>query len=419
MQGLFFAEERMGTTEREINRQFEAIAAMAAEIIPADELRLRLKRSLECNAPLRIKYGIDPTNPDVHIGHLVPCRMIRTFQDLGHTAVLIIGDYTARIGDPSGLDAERPPLSVEQIAANVERYAEQLFSVVDKRRAEVHKQSDWFGRLELDETIRLLSRFSVAQMLAHETFRSRLESAARLGLHELVYPVLQAYDSVRVRADVEIGGTDQMFNCLCGRDLQRSNGFDPQIVVTVPLLMGPDRRKMSKSLGNHIAVTLEAREIVGRVMSTPDDLLEQYVTLSTNWSVKQRRRAMTDLNAGRIHPRDLKLEVAKNVATQLRGEAEAHKAVDEFERVFREGAAPDDMVRQTVADAGVTIIDLLVTTGMAISKSEARRLVEQGGVRLDGTVVDSVDTLVRVDHGGSRLLKVGKRRFLELVSDRP
>ena len=397
--------------DREVERQVRLIAGRVAEIVPEEELRAKIRHSLLVSTPLRVKYGIDPTNPDIHIGHLVPCRVLRLFQDLGHTAVLIIGDYTARIGDPSGRNAERPGLSEQQVTENMRLYAEQLFSVVDPDRAEVCYQSEWFADITLDETLRMLARFSIAQMLAHDTFRRRLDDGGRLSLHELVYPAMQAHDSVQVGADVEIGGTDQKFNCLCGRDMQRSLGQSPQVVVTVPLLKGPDGQKMSKSLDNHVPVSASAREIIGRVMSVPDELLEQYITLATDWTDSRRAEAVASLSGG-ANPRDVKLSVARAIAGGLVGESEAKAAADEFVSVFSRGAPPTDLRWFEVRAGTIGIIDLLTRSGLASSRSEARRLVEQGGVRVDDCQVRGLDQEVRGDRGKERILRVGRRRFL-------
>ncbi|MFW5684194.1 MAG: tyrosine--tRNA ligase [Spirochaetota bacterium] len=400
--------------EPSIEEQLAEIRGRTAEIIPEDELARKLERAARERRPLRVKYGIDPTNPDIHIGHLVPCRVIRAFQDLGHTAVLIVGDYTARIGDPTGRNAERPPLDEEAIARNMERYAAQLFTVVDESRAELHYQSSWFAGMHLADTLRLLASFSTAQMLSHETFRARLDGGNRLSLHELLYPVLQAYDSLQIQADVEIGGTDQRFNCLCGRDLQRNAGEEPQVVVTVPLLPGADGRKMSKSLGNHIPLAASADEAVGRVMAVPDELIETYARLTTGWSIQETDALLEALRAGTLHPRDAKLRVARAVAASLRGTVEADRAVHEFERVFSRGGRPAQVEQLRLEGASAPIIELLVDNGLAASRSEARRLVAQGAVSLDGVRVTAIEHEIALT-SEPQLLRVGKRRFRELT----
>ena len=397
--------------DREVDRQVRSIAGRVAEIFPEAELRARIRQSILTSTPLRVKYGIDPTNPDIHIGHLVPCRVLRLFQDLGHKAVLIIGDYTARIGDPSGRNAERPGLSEHQVSDYMKLYTDQLFSVVDPDRAEVRYQSEWYADMSLDDTLRILAKFSVAQMLVHDTFRRRLDDGSRLSLHELVYPTLQAHDSVQVSADVEIGGTDQKFNCLCGRDMQRALSQSPQVVVTVPLLMGPDGQKMSKSLENHIPVSASARDVIGRVMSIPDELIEHYITLATDWTDARRAEALAKLSGG-ANPRDVKLAVARTIADGLAGESDAEAAVNEFVSVFSRGALPADLAWLEVGVRRIGIIDLLACTGLASSKSEARRLVKQGGVRVDDRRVRGVDEEVIGESGDERIVRVGRRRFL-------
>ena len=407
------------TVEQEVRRQLDVVASHAAEIVPEDELATMLRASVEEGRALRVKYGIDPTNRHVHIGHLVPCRALRALQELGHTAVLIVGDYTARIGDPTGRNAERPPLSDEEIRENTDRYAGQLFTVIDENRAELHYQSSWFTGMRLDEVLRLLASFSVAQMMAHETFRARLDHGNRLSLHELIYPVLQAYDSLMVEADVEIGGTDQRFNCLCGRELQRSAGKRPQVVVTVPLLMGPDGRKMSKSMGNHIPLAMPAVEVVGKVMSVPDKLLPDYIRLAAGWSLEERAAALEGLRHGDRHPRDVKLAVAESVAAGLHGTASARRAVDEFERVFSRREAPEAMPEIEVAHRHVGIVDLVLLAALAGSRSEVRRLIEQGGVRIDGEPVADHAAVVELPAGQSRVLRVGRRRFVRMRAASP
>ncbi|MFW6214065.1 MAG: tyrosine--tRNA ligase [Spirochaetota bacterium] len=401
------------TIEQEVERQFLAITEQADEVVPEAELREKLHRSIASGTPLRVKYGIDPTNPSIHIGHLVPCRLIRTFQELGHRAVLIVGDYTAQIGDPTGRNKERPGLTQEEVTANMERYIDQLSVVVDVSQAEVHYQSEWFGSASLAKVLTVLSRFSVAQMLAHETFRSRIEAGTRLSLHELAYPVLQAEDSVQVTADVEIGGTDQRFNCLCGRDLQRASGLDPQVVITVPLLPGTDGAKMSKSMDNHISVELPATEIVGRVMSLADEWIPLYARLAVGWPRAKREQFITRIEAGALHPRDAKLELARAIAEELHGTQAAAKAVEEFERVFSRRDAPSEIAALAVNGTRRAVVEVLQEVGFAASKSEGRRLIAQGGVRIDGVRVEHVEAVINLTREGT-LVQVGKRRFVRV-----
>lgn len=403
------------TSFRAVEEQLAIIAGQAEQIVPEEELAGKLAASRRDGRPLRVKYGIDPTNPHIHIGHLVPCRLLRTFQDLGHTAVLIVGDYTARIGDPTGRNAERPSLSEDEVRANAALYADQLFTVIRRDAAEIHFQSSWFASFGTDDLLRLLAGFSVAGMLSHETFRRRLESGNRLSLHELTYPALQAYDSVVVRADVEVGGSDQLFNCLCGRDLQRARGESPQVVVTVPLLKGTDGAKMSKSLDNHIPLSLPPEDVVGRIMSISDALLPDYIRYATDWSSEERKAYAARLSG---EPREVKLAVARRVAAGLHGEEAAAAAVQHFERVFSRRQPPADMPELVLDGAAARIVDILVLSGLAATNSEARRLVAQGGVRIDGLVVTDFEHQPIPSPDSPAVLQVGRRRFLRLIGRR-
>jgi len=402
----------MGPKEQ-VEQQLQTIASQAGEIIPQAELRAKLCGSIESDRPLRVKYGIDPTNPSIHIGHLVPCRLLRTFQELGHQAVLIVGDYTAQIGDPSGRNKERPGLSEAEVKENMRRYIDQLSVVVDVATAEVHYQSEWLGNASLADTLRLFAGFSVAQMLAHETFRLRLDAGARLSLHELAYPVLQAEDSVQIKADVEIGRTDQRFNCLCGRDLQRMRDQEPQVVITVPLLPGTNGAKMSKSQDNHISVELPATEIVGRVMSVADEWIPLYAQLASGWQPAERARFAEQLDSGATHPRDAKLALARTIATELHGARAAEEAVAEFERVFVRRAAPNEIPIVDVDGTRRAVVEVVLEVGFVASKSEARRLITQGGVRVDGERVEHVEADIDLTTHDT-LLQVGKRRFVRI-----
>jgi len=408
-------EERdMNDVESEVRRQLEIITAGTAEVIPEDGLEKILARALKAQRPLRVKYGIDPTSPHVHIGHLVPCGKLRDFQDCGHTAVLVIGDYTARIGDPSGRDAERAPLSEDQVARNMKSYVDQLYRAVDPNRTEVRYQSEWFADMPLSDFVHLSARFSVAQLLAHETFRKRMEGDRRLSVHELLYPMMQAHDSVAIRADVEIGGTDQKFNCLCGRDLQKALGMASQVVLTVPLLMGSDGEKMSKSRDNHIPVSADAREMIGRIMAISDDLIPQYIMLASSWSREDRTALIHGFESGEEHPRGLKMRLARNIASRFHPPDRVAKAAREFQRVFAEGGAPDH-IRIFRCDPDTPMDRVLKAGGLAASTSEARRLISQGGVTVDGIRVNAFATPVGSLGAGSVILRVGRRRFVKVV----
>jgi tyrosyl-tRNA synthetase len=405
----------------DIARQLEMIKRGADEVIPLDEMERKLKQSAATGTPLRIKYGIDPTTPDVHIGHLVPLNKMRTFQDLGHVGVLIIGDYTAQIGDPTGLDESRAALSHDAVRANAERYVEQLGAVLDldEKKLEVHYQTEWFGPMTLQDVIALQAKFTFAQMMAHDTFRRRYEQGLPLSLHELMYPVLQAYDSVAIRADVELGATEQKFNILCGRDLQRFVGQEPQVAILNPILVGTDGvNKMSKSLGNTIAIQDPPGEKFGKVMSIPDEIIANYYEFATDCTLEELAEVRRTLQAKSVNPRDLKFELARRIVARFHGDAAARQAGAEFERIFKQKELPDEVPDVALApselESGkIWVVRLIVVAGMAKTSSEARRLIEGGGVRLGDERVADVD--MRWAPVDGTVLQVGKRRFARIV----
>ena len=399
---------------KEVERQLRLLEEGTVEIVPREELRSKLTESVRTGRPLRVKQGIDPTSPDVHIGHMVPYRKMRQFQDLGHEAVLIIGDYTARIGDPTGRNSERPPLDAEQVRENAETYTNQIFKIVDPDRAEVRRQSEWFDGVSLLDTVGLMAEFSVAQMLAHDTFRRRLDDGRRLSVHELLYPVLQAYDSVVVKADVELGGTDQKFNCLCGRELMRDRALEPQVVICMPLLPGSDGLKMSKSAGNHIPVTASAAEMYGKVMSLPDESITMYMMHCTGIAQEEIVDWERKLTGGTVNPKDAKMRVAYALAKVYHGHAAAETAANEFSRVFSADGLPDQIETRVWRRSATPICTLLKETGLVKSTSEGRRLVEQGGVSIDGVRITDPGYEFMKPGAGRTLLRVGKRRFLHL-----
>ncbi|MDH7489970.1 MAG: tyrosine--tRNA ligase [Anaerolineae bacterium] len=378
-----------------------------AEIIVKEELLQKLRSG----KPLRLKQGFDPSKPDLHIGHAVGLRKLRQLQDLGHQVVLIVGDWTAQIGDPSGRDESRTMLTPEEVKANAKTYMDQFFKIVDRSRTEVRWQSEWFGKFTLADVFNLTSRFTLAQMMAHETFRKRWESGSPLTLMELMYPLLQAYDSIAIQADVEFGGTDQKFNILAGRELQAMLGQRPQDVFLVPLLPGTDGRKMSKTFGNTVDLSMPPDQMYGKLMSISDDMLMDYLTLVTDIPDEELAQIATDLRAGTVNPRDVKMRLAREVVGYIHSPEAAARAEEEFVRVFQRRELPTDMPEFTVPPDGLNIVDLMVQAGTAATKSEARRLIQQGGVRLDDAVVDSVDRLVEPKDA---VLQVGKRRFVRL-----
>jgi len=381
------------------------------EVIVREELEERLRSGEK----LRLKQGFDPSKPDLHIGHAVGLRKLRQFQELGHEVILIVGDWTAQIGDPSGRDESRQMLTRDEVLANAETYMRQFFRVVDRDRTQIRWQSEWYDKFTLADVFDLTSRFTLAQMMAHETFRKRYDQGLPLSLMELMYPLLQAYDSVAIEADVEFGGTDQKFNNLAGRELQAAFGQRPQDVVLVPLLPGTDGRKMSKSFGNTIDLEDPPGEIYGKVMSLSDEVLFDYFWLVTDVpesELQEMQRALT----GGANPRDFKMRLAREIVAQLHGRAAALEAEREFVRVFQRREVPSDMP-EVVVVGGANIVEMMAETGLVKSKSEARRLIMQGGVYLDGERVQSVDSVVHVADGGS-VLRIGRRRFVRLLPSR-
>jgi tyrosyl-tRNA synthetase len=378
------------------------------------ELTAKLASAHKAGRKLRVKLGIDASGPDIHLGFAVPLRKLRQFQDAGHLAVLIIGDFTGSIGDPTGRSKTRPQLTREQIAANLERYKEQVFRILNPDSCEFRYNSEWSDPMGGADIIKLASRYTVARLVEREDFRSRLDSGVPIHVHELLYPLFQGYDSVAVRADIELGGADQYWNLLVGRELQREFGQEPQVVMTLPLLVGLDGvQKMSKSYGNYVGITESPREMFGKLMSIPDSLITNYYTLCTDRSAADIRALERRLVAGE-NPRDIKAELAREVIALYHSPGAAGEAAAEFDRIFREKQVPDQMPDYRVPAAGAGIVDIIVGAGLLPSKSEARRKLAEGAVYLGtGRVTDATLT-VRVT-AEPLVLKVGKRRFLRLV----
>ncbi|NLW19599.1 MAG: tyrosine--tRNA ligase [Candidatus Cloacimonetes bacterium] len=382
------------------------------EIIPLEGLIAKLDKSQKTGKPLRVKFGIDPTGYDVHLGHLVPIRKMREFQDLGHTGVIIIGDFTAQIGDPTGRDESRPPLTHEEILSNSEKYMEQLYTVLKPEQTEVRWQSEWFSSLHLADVLKLLGRFTLAQFMAHDTFRSRYEQGQSLGMHEIMYPVLQAYDSVAIQSDIELGATEQKFNILCGRDMQRHFGQEEQVAVLSPILTGTDGvNKMGKSLNNYIAVFDPPAEKFGKVMSIPDSLIINYFTYAANADENTLEEVKAELDGG-VNPMLLKKRLAREIVGFYHGEEEALKAQEGFEQLFSRREVPDEMPEYEVSEASVRVTKLLTDSGLCASGGEAKRLIQGGGVSVDDEKVGSVDAELEVKDG--MVLRAGKRKFLRL-----
>lgn len=375
-----------------------------AQVVDRDELRRRL---LGGERPLRAKIGFDPTSPDLHIGHAVLLERVRAWQDLGNTAVLVVGDATAQIGDPSERNATRPLLTAEQVRANAQTYLDQFHAIVDPQRTEIRWQSEWFGAFGLQDIFRLMSKLTVARMIERDTFAKRLGDGTPISMHETLYPFLQAYDSVAVEADLEMGGTDQTFNLLVGRDIQRDYGQSPQQILTCDLLVGTDgSAKMSKSLGNAIGLTDAPYEQYARAMSIPDELMDNWAHLVTRWSDADADGFVASVTAGELHAKDAKQRLAREVVARWHSEADALTAEAEWQRSVGLGEGPLELDGVRVA-AG-TYVSILVAARLATSNSEARRLIVQGGVRRDGTPV--TDPASPVDAGERFELRVGKRR---------
>ena len=380
-----------------------------SEIITEDELRAKLK----LGRPLRLKLGMDPSRPNLHVGHAVGLRKLRAFQDLGHTIVLIVGDWTAQIGDPSGRDESRQMLTADVVCANAQTYMDQFFLIMDKDKTEVRWQSEWYGSFSLGDVFNLSSRFTLADMLAHETFRRRWDEGRPVSIMELMYPLLQGYDSVVVQADVEFGGTDQKFNNLAGRQLQASLGQAPQSVFLWPLLVGLDGRKMSKSFGNTIDLTDPPGAMYGKVMSTADAVLLEYFIATTDVPMAEVAEMHQSIAAGSVNPRDLKMRLGREIVAMFHGAAAAQSAQEEFVRIFQRRELPSDMPTVTLL-APTPLVDLLVTAGLAASKSEARRLIAQGGVEIGGERVKDAQAVVPAQEG--LVVQVGKRRFVRVAA---
>jgi tyrosyl-tRNA synthetase len=382
-----------------------------SEVIVESEL-LKL---LESGKPLRLKQGFDPSCPDIHLGHVVGLRKLSQFQKLGHRVVLIVGDWTAQIGDPSGVSATRSMLSAEEVQANAKTYMDQFFKVVDKDKTEVRWQSEWFGKFGLEDVIKLTSKFTVAQFLAREDFANRYSTGRPIAITELLYPLLQAYDSVAIKADVEFGGTDQKFNCLVGRELQQMMGQRPQQVFLVPLLIGTDgSQKMSKSLGNYVGVDEPANEIYGKVMSIPDSLIIDYLELVTDVPDKEIADFKEQMTNQSINPMVIKKRLAHEIVTQFHGKPAAREAEEHFTKVFQRGEIPAEVVPlKSSAGNKNTLTAELTEAGLTKSRSEARRLLSQGAIEIDGKTVTEDLEIAQIKKGS--IIKVGKRRFAQIA----
>ncbi|MEJ5261362.1 MAG: tyrosine--tRNA ligase [Ignavibacterium sp.] len=398
-----------------VNEQMDLIRRGAVEIIPEEELVQKIEKSIKSGKPLNIKLGCDPSRPDLHIGHSVVLRKLAQFQQLGHQAILIIGDFTGMIGDPSGRNSTRPALTLEQTRINGESYFQQASKILDKNKTKIVYNSEWLGKMTFEDVIKLASKYTVARMLERDDFTKRYKSGEPISIHEFLYPLAQAMDSVAIQSDVELGGTDQKFNLLVGRDIQREYGVEPQVILTMPLLVGTDGvEKMSKSYDNYIGISDPPEQIFGRTMSIPDTLIYTYFELATNVSNERLKEIKAALEDGKTNPRDLKRELARTLVAMYYDEAAAIKAQEEFDKIFIKKEIPDDIDEFNIEETKeINILDLLLLVNFAPSKGEAKRLVQQGGVSIDGEKVSDVHQNIKIKSG--MILKVGKRKFIKLT----
>lgn len=401
--------------QRELEFALELITHGTVEIISIDELKEKLTRSAETKKPLIVKFGCDPSAPDIHLGHTVCLRKLKTFQQLGHTVVFIVGDFTAMIGDPSGRSTTRKPLSKEEVLENAKTYTDQVFKILDPEKTKVVFNSSWLAEMKFSEVIELSARYTVARILERDDFEKRYKAGDPISIHEFLYPLIQGYDSVAVHADVELGGTDQKFNLLVGREIQRSYGQEPQVIITMPILEGTDgKMKMSKSLGNYIGITEEPNEMFGKIMSIPDKLLIPYFTLLCDLEKNELEKIKMSLEDGSYHPRDAKSYLAYLIVKQYHGEESAKKAMDEFNRVFRDKQAPTEIPTCNVLTSGdkLWVVRLMKEAGIVNSHSEARRLISQHAVEIDNQLITDVNLELPADR--EYLFHVG-RRFYKVV----
>jgi tyrosyl-tRNA synthetase len=399
-----------------LDEQLKVIKRGTVEIIPEEELILKLKESIRENKPLRIKQGFDPTAPDIHLGHTVCLRKLRQFQELGHQVILIIGDYTGMVGDPSGRSDTRPQLTPDEIQANAQTYQEQFFRVVDKGKTEVHYNGEWFGQMSFQQIMRLASNFTVARMLERDDFSKRYKEQVPISIHELFYPLMQAYDSVMIKADVEIGATEQKFNLLTGRQIQEIYGQEPQVILTMPVLVGTDgQQRMSKSSGNYIGVAEPPGEIFGKIMSISDEQIYNYFELVTDIGADELTQIKAELQEKETNPMILKKKLGKEIVRMYWGQKQADEACQEFERVFSKKELPDEVPEKHVEykEGEIWIGHYLKEAGCVNSTGEVRRLIKQGGLYVDGKRI--TDENLRVSVVGEKLVRLGKRRFFRIT----
>lgn len=398
-----------------VDEQIELIERGVVDCISREEMVRKLERSRETGVPLKIKAGFDPTAPDLHLGHTVLLQKLKHFQELGHDVYFLIGDFTGLIGDPTGKSETRKALTREDISRNAETYKEQVFKILDPYKTKIAFNSEWLGKLDSFEMIRLASELTVARMLEREDFKNRFENGKPISIHEFLYPLIQGYDSVAMEADVELGGTDQLFNVLMGRDMQRSRGQEPQIVLTLPLLEGLDGvNKMSKSLGNYIGITDPANEIYGKVMSISDSLMYRYYELLSDLSTPEIAQLKKDVEDGTLHPKAVKQKLARELTTRFHSDEAALQAEHNFDNVFAKNDLPDDLKEYVLESSeAIWLPKLLVEAELVSSTSDGRRMIKQSAVSLDGQKITDID--YKVQPQGQMIVKVGKRRFCKVI----
>jgi len=405
------------TNFKSVDEQLAYLKKGVAEVIPEDELKQKLANSAKTDKPLRVYLGVDPTAPDIHLGHTVVLRKLKHFQDMGHTAIFLIGDFSAMIGDPTGQSETRPPLSREQVELNAKTYLAQVYKILDEEKTEVRYNSEWLGKMSSYDVVRLCGHYRLARMLEREDFRSRLDKNLPIAVHELLYPLLTAYDAVMLQSDVELGATEQKFNILVHREIQREYGLSPQVVVTMPILVGLDgERKMSKSLGNYVGITETPSEMFGKVMSIPDELMWSYYELVTDRTPREIESLKKEVASGKLHPMDAKMRLAEEVVGDFQGAEAGRKAAENFQRVFRDRQAPEEApVQKITRGAAKKLTALLVELKLAPSKSEAERLIKQRGVEIDGVCVEDPRKEIDLNQPGQFLLRAGKKKFVRVV----
>lgn len=400
-----------------VEEQLACIKKGVAEIIPEPELAAKLEASRKSGKPLRVYLGVDPTAPDLHLGHTVVLRKLKHFQDLGHTAVFLIGDFSAMIGDPTGVSETRPPLTREQVDANAKTYLEQVYKILDREKTEVRYNSEWLSKMNAEDVVRLCSHYRLARMLEREDFRSRLDKGQPISVHEILYPLLTARDAVELKSDVELGATEQKFNLLVHREIQREYGLSGEAILTVPILVGLDgQRKMSKSLGNYVGITEAPSEMFGKMMSIPDDLMWSYYELLTDRSPNEIASLKKEVSGGKLHPMDAKMRLAEEVISDFHGQEAARRAAENFQHVFRDRQAPEEApIVKLPKGPAKKLTTLLMDLKLAPSKTEAERLIKQKAVEMDGVTIENPRKDIDLSKPTNFLLRAGKKKFLRVV----